>query len=389
MKISVLTPDLSHNCLGRAYLLAKILQRRYDVEIVGPEFGNGVWEPVSGDTSIAFKSVKVSGRFSPYWQLKDLLGKIEGDVIYASKPLFTSFGIALVKKFLGIRPLILDIDDWQMGFMKADYENLSAFRFVRWLAASAVYFYRMDSFWSNFFGEKLFRLSDEITVSNGFLRRKFGGKIVWHARDTDFFNPEKFDKNLMRQKYQISPSKKVVMFLGTMREQKGIEDLIKAVSLVKDKNVFLVIVGVNYKSRYCLNLIRSARNNLTDDRFASFGLQPFKKIPEFLKMADVVVIPQRRRLSTVGQVPARVFDAMAMAKPIIATDVSSLPEVIAGCGWIVEPGNAKQLAAAIRYAFDNFAEAESRGQNARRRCIDRYSWKAAEKTLSEIFGKYE
>jgi hypothetical protein len=34
MKISILYPDLSHNCLGRAYLLlAKILQRHYEVEI--------------------------------------------------------------------------------------------------------------------------------------------------------------------------------------------------------------------------------------------------------------------------------------------------------------------------------------------------------------------
>ena len=52
MKISILTPDLSHNCLGRAYLLAKILQRHYEVEIVCPIFGDGIWEPVANDKSI-------------------------------------------------------------------------------------------------------------------------------------------------------------------------------------------------------------------------------------------------------------------------------------------------------------------------------------------------
>jgi len=44
MKISILTPDLSLNCLGRTYLLAKILQRHYEVEILvqcsEKEFGN-------------------------------------------------------------------------------------------------------------------------------------------------------------------------------------------------------------------------------------------------------------------------------------------------------------------------------------------------------------
>jgi hypothetical protein len=42
MKISILTPDLSHNYLGRAYLLAKILQRHYEVEIIGLMFGEGI-----------------------------------------------------------------------------------------------------------------------------------------------------------------------------------------------------------------------------------------------------------------------------------------------------------------------------------------------------------
>jgi len=42
MKISILTPDLSHNCLGRAYLLAKILKMYYEVEIVGSFFREGL-----------------------------------------------------------------------------------------------------------------------------------------------------------------------------------------------------------------------------------------------------------------------------------------------------------------------------------------------------------
>lgn len=50
MKISILSPDLSHhNCLGRAYLLAKILQMHYEVEIIGPMFGDGIWEPVANE----------------------------------------------------------------------------------------------------------------------------------------------------------------------------------------------------------------------------------------------------------------------------------------------------------------------------------------------------
>jgi len=44
LKISILTPDLSHNCLGRVYLLAKILQKHYEVEVVGPMVCERIWE---------------------------------------------------------------------------------------------------------------------------------------------------------------------------------------------------------------------------------------------------------------------------------------------------------------------------------------------------------
>ena len=63
MKISALCADLSSNCLGRAYLLVKILQRRYDVNIVGPLFGDRIWEPVANDKSITYKYMKIMGKF--------------------------------------------------------------------------------------------------------------------------------------------------------------------------------------------------------------------------------------------------------------------------------------------------------------------------------------
>ena len=388
MKISILTPDLCHNCLGRAYLLAKILQRHYEVEIVGPMFGDEIWEPVANDKSITYKSVKICGMFKPYWQIKELIKKIEGDVIYTSKPLFTSFGIGVFKKLSNNKPLILDIDDWQMGFVKEDYKNLSIARCLKSLAASALRLYSVGSYWNNLLGEKLLRLADGITVSNSFLQDKFGGTIVWHARDTETFDPAKFDKYLLREKYQIKKTNKVVMFFGTPRPYKGMEDLIKATKLIKDQDVILVVVGIDNRDLYCKNLVRSTKEML-GDRFKGFGLQPFEKVCEFLSVADVVVIPQKRNFSTIGQVPAKVFDAMAMAKPVIATNVSDLPEILDGCGWIVEPEDPEQLVETIQYVLNNPEEAEKMGWKARQKCIAKYSWDAMEKVLLEVFGKYE
>ena len=388
MKISILAPALSHNCLGRAYLLAKVLQRRYEVEIIGPVFGNGVWKPVADDRSITYKSVKIYGRFKPYWQIKELAKNIDGDVIYASKPLFTSFGVGLLQKLFNKKPLILDIDDWEMGFIKEKCNSLLPAHCFKYLVGSIVYFYSMDSYWNSLFGEKLAHLAGEATVSNRFLQRKFGGELIWHARDTKTFDPEKFDKNLVRKKYRVDKNKKVVIFFGSPRPYKGIEDLIKAISLIKNPDIILVVVGIDDKNQYGKDLVKTAKKML-HKRFEGFSLQPFEKVPEFLAMADIVVTPQRKNFATIGQLPAKIFDAMAMAKPIISTSVGDLPEILDGCGWIIEPENPMELAKTIKCVLDNPEEAEEKGLKARQRWLEKYSFDAMEKVLLKVFKKYE
>lgn len=387
MKISILTPDLSHNCLGRAYLLAKILQRHYQIEIIGPLFDKAIWEPVINDKSITYKFVKLNGKFKPYLDLKDLLGLISGDIIYASKPLLASFGMGLLKKYLYKKPLILDIDDWQTGFIKEKYKNLSSIRRLRFLIHSSLFFYDINSYWNSIVGEQLSNLADEITVSNYFLQQKFGGEIIWHARDTDAFDPRRFNKELLREKYGIAIQKKIIMFLGTPRPYKGIEDLIAATHLIKDREVMLALVGIDSDS-YCQELMKTGKETL-NDRFVGFGLQTFEKVPEFLALADVIVIPQRSNLASIGQMPAKVFDAMAMAKPIVATNVSDLPQILAGCGWIVKPEDPNQLAETIQHILENYSEAEKTGWKARQKCVENYSFNAMEKVLLAIFMKYE
>ncbi|WP_292460124.1 glycosyltransferase family 4 protein [Methanothermococcus sp.] len=374
MKISILTPDLSRNCLGRAYLLAKMLQKYYDVEIIGPMFGNGIWNPVANDTTITYKSIKINSKFG-LKHVKELINLADGDVIYASKPTYTSFGVGLLIKFLKNRPLILDIDDWEMGFIKENFKNSLA-RFK-----SLVY-------WQILLFEKLYFLADEITVSNSFLQKKFGGTIIWHGRDAEKFNPEKYDCKELRKKYHIEKNKKIIMFFGTPRPHKGVDDLLESVRLINNQDIILVIVGIDISNQYCKELIDNAKNTL-NNRFIWYGLQPFEKIPEILSIANVVVIPQRESYSTVGQMPAKVFDAMAMAKPIIATKVSDLPEVLKGCGWIVEPGNPKRLAETIELVLDDDEKSKKIGWKARDKFIKKYSWNALEKKLVNIFKNYE
>jgi len=382
MKISILTPDLSHNCIGRAYTLAKILQREYEVEIVGPVFGNGIWKPVADDKSIKYKSIKFNRKFS-IQKLRKLYYMIDGDVIYASKPLFTSFGIGLIKKFITGKPLILDIDDWELGFKKDNYLNFTFRRKLKYLLIDSVFqFFNNSSYWNILFLEKLIRFSDRITVSNCFLNKRSGGTLVYHGRDKDLFDPKKFSRSSLRKKHKIDERQKVIMFLGTPHAHKGIGDLVEAIHLNKNNDILLVLVGMT-DSDYCMNLIRDSKIKLSG-RLRIYGLQSFTKIPEFLSIADIIVVPQKRKYSSIGQTPAKIFDAMAMAKTIIATDTSGMPEILDDCGLITGSDDPEKLNRAINDILSNPEEAGQMGSKARKKFIDEYSFDKIEKILSGI-----
>jgi len=378
MKISFLVPNLSSNCSSRAYNFAGILSRNYECEIIGPIQGNGIWGPI--DTG-RFHYKFIDGRsVPPYKQLRQLLKKITGDIIYAFKPLGMSYGVALLEKLKSRRPVIIDIDDWELGFYITQMENLRPLTRVKYILSTKT------TLWRTYCLEKLIPLADDITVASCFLKKKFGGTVIYHPRDTDFFNPSRFDKENLKKTFGLE-NRKVIAFIGSPAPYKGIEDLIESIRLILDEKIALMIVSLE-ENVYVERLRDLAYKKLGNKVYFVIE-KDFNRVPQFLALGDVVVIPQRECATTIAQTPSKVFDAMAMAKPLIATNVSDLPEILDGCGWIVEPENQEQLAKTIQYVLSNSEDAEETGQRAKQKCIDKYSWDAVENVLVEVFGKYE
>ena len=118
-KISVLAPDLSGGGVTRVYLLAEVLQKlNYDVKVVGCSFRQPLYPPPPSYLTVEWIPGSDYPQFiGAIWQL---LQKIDGDIIYAVKPRPTSLGIAVLKKLQSRKPIILDIDDWEMSWFGGD-----------------------------------------------------------------------------------------------------------------------------------------------------------------------------------------------------------------------------------------------------------------------------
>jgi glycosyltransferase involved in cell wall biosynthesis len=94
---------------------------------------------------------------------------------------------------------------------------------------------------------------------------------------------------------------------------------LQAIEILKHKNVILFIVGVN-DDEYGISFKRRVDSSGLKHLVHLLPDQPFENLPEILSFVDLVVVPQRQRPASFGQFPARIFDAMAMDKPIVATE---------------------------------------------------------------------
>ncbi|HUM69651.1 MAG TPA: glycosyltransferase, partial [Chloroflexota bacterium] len=226
--------------------------------------------------------------------------------------------------------------------------------------------------------EKCITRADAITVVSSELQQRFGGVMLPHGRDTQTLNPANFDSEALKAQYGLS-GKFVLMFFGTPRPHKGLEDVLNAMQRLDIPELCFAVVGVNWEDAYTQTLQKHG-----EPRLRLFGMQPWTKIPEFLAMADAVILAQRPLPFGQAQVPAKVFDAMAMAKPVIATQVGDLPDILNGCGYLVPPNNINSLADSIRHIYEHPEEAYQLGQSARIRCQTQYSWDVMEKILEDI-----
>lgn len=360
----MLANDLGGNCLGRAYLLAELLRPEYQVRIIGPinHYGPEIWSPCPrGEIPIEV--------WCPHRPSLDELirqsARLDADVLVASKPLQNSFGLALLAAHRRRLPVVLDIDDWE----PAGEGYPSWWKVMRSILRPWK--------WYRFSGPVLDRLTgraDAVTVSTTFLQKRYGGEILPHVRDTDRLDPSKVNGLAVRRRLGLE-GVKIVLFLGTPRPHKGVEDAIAAVAGLRREDVRFLLVGAREDDAYVADLRRRA---------PSVIFQPpckWSEAPSFLAAADVVVVPQRDTIFARGQLPAKLIDAMAMGRPTVATAVSDIPRLLRGCGKIVPPGDVAGLASAIREVLDNPREAALMGSRAREKAVRELSYETGRAIL--------
>ncbi len=188
------------------------------------------------------------------------------------------------------------------------------------------------------------------------------------------------DRNQAREQVGLPMDKEIVLYTGHLFGWKGADILAKAASHLPEV-LFLFVGGTE------ADVFEFRKRNRNRGNVIILGYQPRKMIPLYLKAADVLVLPNsgRELISRLYTSPLKLFEYMAAQRPIVASDLTSLREILNESNAVlVPPDNPSALAEGVRKVLSDSTSAESISRQARSD-VQNYTWfKRAEKILKFI-----
>jgi len=221
--------------------------------------------------------------------------------------------------------------------------------------------------------------------------------------DPEMFNPDRFtthDTAALRDRLRIPREAVVVTFVGTFGQWHGApilaaaaREILERHSLWTDSNrVHFLFVGDGLR----MHEVREALGPFVSaSRVTLAGLVPQDQAPLHLAASDIVCsphIPNPDGSRFFGS-PTKLFEYMAMGKPIIASELDQIADVFSGSvrvsdiqavesdrvlgssALLAAPGSSADIVKAIMFLAENPGARTALGQNARKLALRRYTWK--------------
>jgi len=199
--------------------------------------------------------------------------------------------------------------------------------------------------------------------------------------DMEQFSPA-FTKEELYDKDDI-----VIGTIKTLEEKYGIEYLIRAFEIVKNKHLnlplkLLIVGGGSLEKR-----LKALTVELDiEDAVIFTGNVPFVDVPKYQNMLSISVSVSIVNSESFG---VAVIEASSCAKPVVVSNVGGLPEVVSDgvSGFVVAPRNAAETAKAIERLVLNKDLRTRMGKNGRERVKELYKWDDNVKQMISIYKK--
>jgi glycosyltransferase involved in cell wall biosynthesis len=294
--------------------------------------------------------------------------RFKPDFIYERYALFNSSG-ALASRWLRI-PLILEVNS-PLAQEQADLGQQRLGGLARW-----------SERWICNHASAVITVSTplrDLLVKSGVDRKRI--TVMSNGVDTERFHGRREAGDEVRRRFGLS-GQRVVGFVGWIREWHGLEDLVRGMPQwpADLSDVHLLIIG-DGPARSAIESAASACG--VADRVHITGAVPHAQIVDHLAAIDVALQPAATSYAS----PMKIFEYLAMAKPVVAVDQENTREILedGANALFFPPGDRVAFVSAVQEIFSDQQRLEQMSARARSAIFERgFLWDANAKKVIEI-----
>ncbi|MBA2421797.1 MAG: glycosyltransferase family 4 protein [Chitinophagales bacterium] len=207
--------------------------------------------------------------------------------------------------------------------------------------------------------------------------------IVPHG-DSDFLFNKPITKEEARIKLDLPMDQQLVLFFGQIKKVKGLDVLLKAHSIVRDRlpNVKLLVVGKPWKveQEEFDNIVKEL--NLSNDCILNYSYVPNEIIPYYFAASDIVTLPYREIYSS-----GVMIRSLDYRSAIIASDLDTFKKIIVDGenGVLFRNEDENDLAEKIITLLQDSEKMKRLRINARKTADEKFSWQMIGKRVNDIY----
>lgn len=213
------------------------------------------------------------------------------------------------------------------------------------------------------------------------VEKKFS--VIYNGVDCDLFS-DIYEKSEVQAKLGMSSENLNMLFVGQIKEGKGLSEIIEAAKKLKDL--------ANKKYKFYILGLESDEGNLEsfESKILEYGLIDYfvfkgqqENVNEWLQASDLLLFPSHEGVEGMGRVP---FEAMATGTPVIASDISGVNESVTDkVGILIEEKNPSALANSIELLMSDKALYNNLSRNGRRRALEFFDIKIHAVNMMNLF----
>jgi glycosyltransferase involved in cell wall biosynthesis len=206
--------------------------------------------------------------------------------------------------------------------------------------------------------------------------------VVMNAPDVDIFpcrGARSYPMHMPGQPF-------VLMYHGSLVERNGLDLAIDALALLQETVPTLELRVYGRSTPYLEQVMEKVRRLKLESRVRYLGAKSLDELVHEIEECDAGIIPNHRNTFTEINTPTRIFEYLALGKPVIAPRTPGIQDYFGPDSLLFfESGNAEELAEKIKYAVSHASETTviaERGQQV----YLAHSWPREKETLVSLIA---